>query len=218
MLAELQRQLHETYQADPGYDVRDFLITDARIAKAISNDNLLTGSGETLLVCEEEDGLALTLFLEKEILERLESTDPLSGLKAERLDDLCKVIEGLSHFNYVVWRARRDRSMSLLELELQAEIDKFVSTMQLAQEHKDAEMLNGLHGRIFHNPGFSKDLDEEQLERYRAATEYAARFCQGLRQRIFKSRDSTLTELRRFYRMPLRDKISHIHATAWSAD
>ena len=212
MLEQLQQQLNDTYQSDHGYDVRDFLVTDARIAKALSGDNVLTNSGETLLVCEEDDGLALTLYLEAEILNRLETADPL---RTGKLDDLCKVIEGLSHFNYVVWRAHRDRSMSLLELELQAEIDKFVSTMELAREKRDHDLLNVLHGKLFDNPRFSDDLDEAQLERYRAATEYAARFCRGLRDRLLKSRDSTLNELRRFYRLPLNDKISHIHTRAW---
>lgn len=217
MLERLQKQFNDTYRAEHGYDVRDFLVTDARIAKALSGDNVLTNSGETLLVCEEDDGLALTLYLEAEILKRLESSDPLELLRSGQLDDLCKVIEGLSHFNYVVWRAHRDRSMSLLELELQAEIDKFVSTMELARDQRDHELLNELHGKLFDNPRFSDDLDEEQLTRYRAATEYAARFCRGLRDRLLQSRNSTLGELRHFYRLPLNDKISHIHTRAWIA-
>ena len=215
MLARLQRQLTDTYLADPGYDVRDFLITDARVAKALSNDNVLTNSGETLLVCEDEDGIAMSLYLEEKILQRLEDADPLSELRTEQLNDLCKVIEGLSHFNYVAWRAKRDRSMSLLELELQAEIDKFVSTMQLASAQQDADMLDGLHSRIFNNPRFSDDLDGEQLERYHAATDFAARFCNRLRQRLLNNRDSAFAELRRFYRMPLNDKVSHIQSSAW---
>ena len=215
MLDRLQAQLSDTYQADPGYDVRDFLITDPRLAKILGGAGALTAGGETLLVHEDETGLSMSLYLEKTLLERLESADPLSELRIGQLDDLCKVIEGLSHFNYVAWRARQDRSMSLLELELQAEIDKFVSTMEIAREQGDNELLNGLHDRLFGNPGFHDELDSEQLERYRAATEYAGRFCRGLRKRLLQQRDGALTELRRFYRMPLNDKISHIHARAW---
>jgi hypothetical protein len=217
MLAKLQQQLNDTYQTDPGYDVRDFLITDQRLAKVISGENKLTNSGETLLIYQDDEGLSLSLYLEQEILSRLESMGPQRVLRAGRLDDLCKVIEGLSHFNYVVWCATRDRSVSLLELELQAEVDKFVSTMQLAIDHGDNEMLNGLHGRIFENARFNCDLDDDQLERYRAATEYAARFCRGLRSQLIRNGDDVLPELRRFYRLPLRDKISHIHTRAWAA-
>lgn len=218
MLERLQQRLNDTYQADPGYDVRDFLITDERTARAISGASMLANSSETLLVYEEDDGISLSLYLERETLARLESTDPLNALQSEQLDDLCKVIEGLSHFNYVVWRAANDRNVSLLELELQAEIDKFVSTMQLALDQRDNELLNGLHSRLFDNVRFHRELDQEQLERYRAANEYAARFCRGLRERLLSGDDNALAELRRFYRLPLQDKISHIHSYAWAAN
>ena len=218
MLAQLQAQLSDTYCADHGYDVRDFLITDQRLARILSSASALTAGGETLLVHEDDTGLSLSLYLEKKMLERLESADPLSALQVEQLDDLCKVIEGLSHFNYVAWRAGQDRSLSLLELELQAEIDKFVSTMEIARDQGDHELLNGLHERLFGNPRFHDELDHEQLERYRAASEYAGRFCRGLRQRLVQSRDGALTELRHFYRMALNDKISHIHSRTWIAN
>jgi hypothetical protein len=218
MLDRLQQRLAETYQADPGYDVRDFLITDARVARAISGDNVLTAGGETLLVHEDEDGLSMSLYLEAGLLERLESDDPLTTLREDQLEDFCKVIEGLSHFNYVAWRASRDRSMSLLELELQAEVDKFVSTMQLALDQQDNELLNGLYARLFNKITLRPDLDDEQVERYRAATEFAARFCRGLRKRMLHKGDVDLPDLRRFYRLSLTDKISQIHSHAWTID
>ncbi len=216
MLERLHQQLREIYQNDSGYDVRDFLVTDARIAQAISGNNALTTSGETLLLSEEEDGIALSLYLDQEVLGRLDSGDPAAALGAGLLDDLCKVIEGLSHFDYVAWRAHRDQRLSLLELELQAEIDKFVTTMHLALEGEDSELMNGLHGRLFDEVHYHHHLTHEQIDRYRAASEYAARFCQGLKRRILRGGAGTLAELRRFYRMPLTDKISHIHSSAWA--
>ena len=215
MLGRLQRQLSDTYQADPGCDVRDYLITDPLLAKALGGDNMLAAAGETLLVSEDADGLALSLYLDDAMLGRLRTGDPTRELKAEQLDDLCKVIEGVSHFNYVAWRARQDQRMTLLELELQAEVDKYVSTMQMALQQGDNEMVHGLHGRLFDDCRFRDDLDREQVERYRAASEFAARFCRRLRLRLLQGGDEALAELRRFYRMPLGDKISHIHSAAW---
>jgi len=218
MLERLQQQLHDINRSDAGYDIRNFLVTDARIARAISGGNTLTSSGETLLLQEDEEGVALSLYLDESILKRLKAGDPGTALKAGLLDDLCKVIEGLSHFNYVAWRASRDRSVTLLELELQAEVDKFVSTMHIAREERDAELMNGLHGRLFHNARFHGHLSRRQLERYRAASEYAARFCQALQPRLREWGGDVLPELRRFYRMSLGDKISHIHARAWTRE
>jgi hypothetical protein len=215
MLEHLQQQLHDINRSDAGYDVHDFLVTDAEIAQAISGGDILTSSGETLLLSEDQDGIALSLYLDEAVLDRLKADDPAAALSAGLLDDLCKVIEGLSHFNYVAWRASRDRSVTLLELELQAEVDKFVSTMQLAREKRDIELMNALHGRLFDNPRFHDHLSRRQLERYRAASEYAARFCQAMVPRLRESGGGVLAELRRFYRMSLGEKISHIHAHAW---
>jgi len=216
MLERLQQKLHDINRSDTGYDIHDFLVTDARIARAISGGDIMTNSGEALLLREDEHGVALSLYLDEALLDRLKAGDPATALRSGLLDDLCKVIEGLSHFNYVAWRASRDRSVTLLELELQAEVDKFVSTMQIAHEKRDTELMKGLHGRLFDNPRFHAHLSRRQLERYRAASEYAARFCQALVPRLREGGGVALPELRRFYRMSLGDKISHIHAQSWA--
>ncbi len=217
MLSRLQQQLNDIYQVGGGYDVRDFLITDPRLAQCIGDGAMLTDSRETLLIAEDDQGLALSLYLDSAVLERLESADPLSQLRTELLDDLWQVLEGVSHFNCVVWKASQDRAVSLLELELQAEIDKFVSTMLLALTQGENDMLNRLHGWLFDEVSFHDELDGEQVDRYRAANEYAARFCHALRRRLIADDEQALTELRRFYRLPMTDKISHIHTQSWSA-
>lgn len=217
MLRQLQRQLSDIYQVGRTHDVRDYLITDPTLAKVISKDAVLTNSDETLLVSHDDEGLALSLFLDAEMLGRLESSNPLTSLRAESLDDLWKVLEGISHFNCVVWKATQDRTVTLLELELQGEIDKFVTTMLLALDQADAELLNRLHGWLFDNVSFHAELDEEQLDRYRSANDYAARFCHGLRQQLINDDQLALSELRQFYRLQMSEKISHIHTQAWSA-
>lgn len=218
MLLRLQRQLSDLYQVGTGHDVRDFLITDPALAQALGGGAMLANTSETLLMHEDDGAMSLSLFLERELLDRLESGNPLDDLQADQLDDLWKVMEGLSHFNCMVWKASHDRSVSLLELELQAEIDKFVATMQLAIEQRDSHLLNRLHTWLFDEVSFDAGLDGEQLDRYRAANEYAARFCRGLRERLIADDVQAISELRQFYRLPLTDKISHIHTRAWSAN
>ena len=212
MIDRLQQHLSDIYQVSGVHDVRDFLITDPRLAQCIGAGSMLSDTSETLLLAQDEEGLALSLFLDGELLERLESADPLSRLHADQLDDLWKVLEGLSHFNCVVWKASRDRSVSLLELALQAEIDKFVGTTLLALGQGRTEMLNHLHGWLFGKVSFHGELDEAQLVRYRDANDYAARFCHALRGRLVGDEAAVLAELRRFFRLPMTDKISHIHS------
>ena len=212
MIDRLQQHLSDIYQVGEVHDVRDFLITDPRLAQCIGAGAMLTETSETLLMAEDEEGLALSLFLDGELLSRLETADPLSRLRADLLDDLWKVLEGLSHFNCVAWKASQDRCVSLLELELQAEIDKFVGTTLLALGQGRTEMLDHLHGWLFDDVSFHAELDDEQLARYRAANEYAARFCHAMRRRLVEDGGAVLAELRRFFRLPMTDKISHIHS------
>lgn len=217
MIGRLQRHLNDIYQAGAGYDVRDYLITDPRLAKYLGAGTMLSDSRETLLMSEDDDGLALSLFLDSDLLERLESANPLARLRADLLDDLWQVVEGVSHFNCVVWKASQDRNVSLLELELQAEIDKFVSTTLLAASQGRDDMLGCLHGWLFDEVSYHEELDAEQLDRYRAANDYAARFCHALRRRLVEDVERVLAELRRFYRLPMTDKISHIHTQTLAA-
>ena len=212
MLGALQRQLSDIYQLGRPCDVRDFMITDPTLAKALGQDAMLGNSEETLLLSQDKEGLSLSLFLDGDMLGRLESGNPLDKLRTELLDDLWKVLEGISHFNCVVWKATQDRSVSLLELELQGEIDKYVSTMLLALEQADSHLLNSLHGWLFDEVRYHDELDEEQLDRYRSANDYAARFCHGLQQQLIDDDQLVLSQLRHFYRLQLADKISHIHS------
>lgn len=216
MLCELQQQLTDIYQVDRGHDVRDYLITDPTLAKYIGQDAMLTNTDETLLISQDDEGLAMSLFLDGEMLERLETACPLDCLRAELLDDLWKVLEGISHFNCVAWKTAQERSVTLLELELQGEIDKFVTTSLLALKQSDRELLNRLHGWLFDDVSFHDELDDEQLDRYRSANDYASRFCHGLRQQLIDNDELAISELRQFYRLQLPDKISHIHTKAWS--
>ena len=217
MLDALQRHLTDIYRVEGGYDVRDFLITDPRLARLIGNDALLDNTPETLLMSQDDDGLSLSLFLDAGMLERLETADPLTRLEAAQLADLWTVLEGVSHFTCVAFKATEDRAVSLLELEMQAEVDKFVSTVLLALEQGDADLMHRLHGWLFDQVAFRDDLDVEQLARYRAANEFAARFCRGLHRQLIDGDAEALEALRQFYRMQLRDKISYIQSRTWGA-
>ena len=71
MLLQLQQQLSDIYQVSRTYDVRDYVITDPILAKFIGQDAMLSNTDETLLVSQDDDGLALSLYLDGEMLERL---------------------------------------------------------------------------------------------------------------------------------------------------
>ena len=215
MLAALQKQIADIYQADCGYRVADFLITDRAMATRIGEKALAAGVEETVFVAEDDDGMAVSLYLDHALMSRLECMNPLDELKPEQLGDLSTVLEGISHFNYLVWSACNDRSVTLLELELQAEVDKFVTTMLMALQQSDVEFARKLHQWLFEDVSFQSALDKEQRERYEMANDYAARFCHRILDRI--ADESGCRELRDFYRLGQAEKIGYIHSLAWAS-
>ncbi len=217
MLSQLQDHLRSIYRVDPGYDVNDFLITDPAIASILGQGSLIPKTEESVLLRQDDDGLALSVFLDNDMLSRLKDANPMQELQASQLNDLWTVVEGISHFNYIAWRARKNRSVSLLELEMQGEVDKFVSTFLIALAQDDGELAVRLHGWLFDDVSFNPRLNEDQRERYATANNYAARFCHGLRERLARDSRQGLNELRHFYRLSQRDKISHIHSHSHGA-
>ena len=65
------------------------------------------------------------------------------------LADYWTALEGVSHFMYLAWNAGHDRAVSLLELELQAEIDKYVASWWLLREQDPARFPAELHRLLF---------------------------------------------------------------------
>ena len=216
VLSELQKHLSEIYQVQPGYDVTDFLVTDPTLAKMLGGEALIPNTDESVLLIEDDEGMALSVYLDSKMLGRLRRENPMRALKASCLNDLWTVLEGVSHFNYLVWSAGRDRSVTLLELEMQAEVDKFISTWLMARGQDKCEFAERLHGWLFDKVRFRPELNEGEYERYKTANNYAARFCHGLVQRLLDDCDGTINELRRFYRLKQSDKISHIHTQAYA--
>lgn len=213
MLAELQSLIGNIYDAHCGHQLQDFLITDRELATQLGRKRLPGNIDETVLVAEDGDGIAVSVFLDEALLSRLDNADPMNNLRADQLPDFVVVLEGISHFNYLGWCAGRDKTVTLLELELQAEIDKFITTALLARRQEAFSLLRNLHGLLFDEIAYEPTLSREERERYELANSYAARFCRQLLDRV--SRDDGNEQLREFYRLTQAEKMSYIHTLAW---
>ncbi len=213
---DLQERLSTLYRLEHGFCVEDFLVTDAATAGALTPPGARRHLDERLLVHHEGDEVSLALYLDDALLARLRERRLLDSLDDDDLEDFWTAVEGVSHFNYVVHNAAADREVTLLELELQAEVDKFVSTVLLAREQGRRAVASRLHHLLFERMSFDRRLDDEERERYRLANDYAGRYCRRIGHWLHDAGDELMEELRRFYRYSQRQKISHIHAGAWS--
>jgi hypothetical protein len=208
LLPKLEAMLHELYALEIGYAVSDFLITDAVLAGSLDAGGRKVD--EKLLIAESDGAADVALYLEQELLDRLAQHDPMRRLDGENLADFWAALEGVSHFTYYAWNAARDKSVSLFELELQAEVDKFVTTAMLLREQTGREP-SGLHGWLFDSPTLAVELDDEERERYRRANRYAAKYCSRLASGVAGAKAGQ-SELRRFYRLSQTMKLAHIDA------
>jgi hypothetical protein len=187
LAGRVQAALERVYQLDRVADVGDYL------------EEAEAGEREALLLREAHDGT-------------LEVTLRLPALEGEAgLDALCQIIEGVSHFVYVVERARLQREATQLEMELQAEVDKWVvlAASVAARGPLDVDSSADLRGRLYERVSFEHDEASERGERYRVANDAAHRFVRRLeRDFVGSARFGEMrVELRRFFQVGQEDKL-----------
>jgi hypothetical protein len=215
LLRQLQTLLAGIYDVPLAHDVAHYLLTDR---SSLPEEFRATRSDEQLLVAEDGAGMALGLFLEPQVLARLDAANPLAALHGGNLADYWTALEGVSHFVYLAWNAAHDRQVTLMELELQAEVDKYVSTFLLLRAQNPGRFPAELHRVLFERARVSSELAGDRIGLYRRANQYAARFCRRLARLLepvgSQSQASASAELRRFYRLTHSMKMRHIECLA----
>jgi hypothetical protein len=161
----LQGRLERLYRLDRVVDVGDFA--------AVGEE----GDRETLWVRNEPDGgLAVALRL-----------PPLGVSAAVPLDRYLQIVEGVSHFVYLAERWRRSAPVSKLELETQAEIDKYV-VLAAQSPTFDRPQSADLRDRLYARAEYLHAAATEEGDRYRTATRVAAKFTEFLEHRFVEGR------------------------------
>jgi hypothetical protein len=209
-LDRVQRGLEALYRVDTGVEIGDFIV-DAALRDALVSTRR---PREQLLVCEADGELSLALFIDPRALANLTSHDPARRLGDHNFGDFLLAIEGVSHFIYAIRCARAERPVSQLELELQAEVDKYVTCLLTTEP--EARVSAALRRRLFSDIWYEPDLDGEEHARYRAANDNAQRYATWLEQVFVVPRKipEMLAELRRFYRLGLAGKLGAIARAA----
>jgi hypothetical protein len=109
---------------------------------------------------------------------------------------------------YLVRAATLDRTVSLLELEAQGEIDKFASCALLMWHDGNARAL---HERLFERFELRATLAPDERRRYEEANRMAKNYCKRLLELIAARRmQQLLSELRHTYRMGAEAKLQRL--------
>lgn len=211
MLQSIQNELQSLYQISCKEGVEDFLLPEDSPQKILTSHPWIHHSDEALLVEQSHGNLELGLWLKPELLEWSQDLE-WEQLKQEAqlmsaLPKVATLIEGVSHFVYLLWKAGEDRCVTQLELELQAEVDKFVILSKYFMDISPRELM----GCLFDNVTWNPYLGSEDKARYVTAVKLASQYCDHLRQHYSHfSEEKFLPEVRAFYRMNQAEKIRHI--------
>jgi len=189
VLARIQLGLEALYRVDTQLSIDAFLI-DAATRDATTR-SAARAPREELLIREAEGELGLALFVDAAAIATLERHDPAHGLSDRNFTDFCLAVEPL-------------------ELELQAEVDKYACCALIAADVPD------LRRRLYADVRFADGLDGGERARYETANSEAGRYAHVLERRFVTPARTLdlLAELRGFYRMDLSAKLGRIAAVS----
>ncbi len=194
ILHEIASGLQQLYRIDPIPPLESCLISsEVYRAYCRSHTDHDPAVRETLLIEQREDACEIGLYIAPDILQHLAVDNPRVCLHADNLDAACVAIEGVSHLTYVWWKFHREVPCSLLELELQAEIDKYLLCAQWLRAQGRQEPA--LMAQLFHRYTLCGGMSAPAAERYQRASVLAWRFCHG------HAGPRLLTHARDFYRL-----------------
>lgn len=208
-LSALQARLERLHAAPLGFAVADVLVADRATAEALAGTRLSTD--EQLLLRQSDDTVEVALYLDQRVLATLAADSPETGLHAGNLEAWCLAVEGVSHLLHLGRHVSAQRPVSALELELLAEIEKFLLTLDLLRR-QHVHTARELHRRFFDDVRWAAGLDVDTHDRYRHANRYAARWCQRALTRWSADlgADALVSELRWLARLDRLAKLRFI--------
>ena len=216
MLEALLTQIDRIYDLELQVNIEEFLISRETCERLAGE----SGASAVLVQQDEQrEAIQVGVYIGDDALERLKKIDLTSRLSADNFALLCTAIEEVSHFAYLMWNAGRGKKVTQLELELQAEVDKFItSTFLLARRNRGLVPVD-LLDRLFSDFELRDGLDRSRRERYQAASSFARSYCSTLVRRFLRRAqiEDLVVDVRRFYRLSQGGKIGHIYRTMYAS-
>lgn len=204
VIAQIDRALCRLYGLSREHRARDFVAP--RAEGEATGELLIRQTGEGTQA-ELELGIRFESRLLERLGEALGAKNPMPHLAT-----LGVAVEEVSHFRYVVERARLLRAVSSFELELQGEIDRFavVYFWALGGAGLDLRLFREVEERCFGEFVPSRRLTPDEMARYRDAHAIARRIVGALAPLVGRERNPAMlvARLRRFYTSSLADKVA----------
>ena len=208
ILHRLQHSIQSLHDLQLDLDVTAYMVDDS-VRREIpgARDDL----PEQLFVRQDAEGMELALYIAPAVMQRLEQDNPHAHLHAGNLESFCIALEGVSHFVFLAWRAQYDLPVTALEMEIQAEVDKFVASWLLleAQGLPRRNTAALLAHQLFDAYELHDAVAPDERERYHVASRTAAHYCRSLAARFSDDDEDgrIKRDVRSYYRSGLADKL-----------
>jgi hypothetical protein len=205
LLDDVQRRIEAVYGLDPQQPVAEYVIPQDQASD-------YPGDGSRTLVRQEGDELRLAVVFDESVAQRLSEADPRVRLDGRNLGPFATLTEEVSHFVYLMFCAHAERRITQLELELQGEVDKYLTALAFLSLQNEGAASPRLREALFRRYRLAAGVTPESAERYHAASRLAERYCAWLEKHYVRSgRSADLTrEARRFYRLGQGEKLERI--------
>ncbi len=169
--------------------------------------------GARTLVRETPEGVRLSVYLPDSLVRCLEQHPPQRGLHDSNVDAFATLVEELDHLLCIAERAVEGRPVSLLELELHANVSKHLVLARFLAG-RGRPLTGGqrawLRWHLFEKEACC-DPAPEVRSRYQEATRWAVRFLAALKPLRPAER---VAALRRFHRASAAGKLELIRSMA----
>ncbi|GJQ60810.1 MAG: hypothetical protein D8M57_12055 [Candidatus Scalindua sp. AMX11] len=217
LIEELQRKIEKTYALNTGItNIEKFVIGDygykefyleERIQSVVENDS----SGSRVFIRDGGDTLKMSIYYPDKLIKVLEENDPRLGLHDDNIDECASFVEELDHFLFIVQNFRQNRPFSLLELELQANVTKYLVLKYFISLQNRAMRLREFDKEyIKYHLFYKRKYDIEgtiEKKRYEDAKKFGMIYTRYI---DYLSHEERLRDLRLFSRLTCPSKIQHV--------
>ena len=191
LITEIQERIQTLYGLDAIPAITQFLISKEKIASLHLLDR------PQVVLCQKAGEVELGVYLGE--------TFGLKGeIGANDIQLYAVLVEEVSHFIYLFWNMTHSQKFSLLDVEVQGEIDKF---LLLADQ---LGFSDDLVQRLFGKYLLRDNLPKEEVTRYQKAHVLGKHFIKRILQADL-NRSEMINFLRVFYRKGSTERIKEMY-------
>lgn len=216
LLNNIKRIIENCYKIDSGIDdVNRFLVKEDTYKRL--EDQIITkvdyNDDARVFLVEDGEDIKLGLYFSEDFKKRFEENNPrVKGISDSNLNLFSILVEEVDHFVMLAYSAHNEKPVSLLELELQANITKYLVLRALVALQQNTfpkirpHAVQSLKELVFECKYDEQDPDIQF--RYENAARLAKAFISYFES--IKNPYRKTTKLREFYRLSPQSKLDGI--------